>query len=1072
MTTPNSRRAAELLAAYELRTEARQQKQQELQIDLSALLLNRKQKNITAAQYKRNRDSLNAKMDALREEHSADQRSREIGAILDREERVRAERSKRAYEKGKFIQKLNREFRSQRTTNEPIEIQFGNEFITDAEIFEILTRQAGRYLITVGDNVYALNDRTRVRLRDMIENQVIDTDASNKSDEELFATIRETGTVTVQRHLDTNQYAITDAEFFKYTHTTHYDFSRYGIFQLIDPTNYIDNCLMWALKRAGLDEKKLEHLKHMICSRSVPKKDLLPIANHLDVCIELHTRVGDKHSKTFFFGDKSRAHVRIGLLDHHYFLNEMTNVTRYALEHYEDVKAEPNSNHIFTARGSSYRRDASRCLESFDLVRVLLEQKETLLREITMSDQLIATTQFYDSVGTEIYSLEYDEEKCIRPVVKSKESAEFLYQNCFFDFETYCEKGVHIPYLAVLYNGVTKRTFYGENCGLQLLLSLKTNTRLIAHNASYDYRFLLSYLTQINELSRGTRLISCQATFNKLKIEIKDSYHLITMALRKFPQTFGIQGVKKEVMFYDLYSRNALAKRWFKKEWVAETYVKEEERSQFYENIQKWNLENSDGDFDIIEYSRKYCEMDCEILEKGYNTFRGWILELVKLDIDTILTAAGIAHRYFISQGCYEGVNQLSGVPQMFIQGAVVGGRTMCSENKKTKVEARLNDFDAVSLYPSAMNRMDGFLQGVPKMLETFTYDFLKAQDGYFVDILITGVGIHRKFPLLSKKGKQGVRIFTNEMVGEIVRVDKTTLEDLIQFQGITFDVLRGYYFDEGVNPTIKQVIKFLFEERVRLKEQKNPAQEVYKLIMNSGYGKSIMKPVKTETKFFDNEQEFQVFLSRHYNWVEQYVRLGSKIKVTMTKTLDEHFNIAHVGTMILSMSKRIMNEVMCLAEDTGIQLFYQDTDSIHILDKDIEVLSNAFKNQHGRELIGLGFGQFHSDFDIKGATDVYSRRAIFLGKKCYIDELVGQKDGKEVIDYHIRMKGIPNSCILYTANRLGYATPFDLYEDLYKGVAIEFDLTNDHTKPNFKFEKDYTIKTMDIFKRTIKFMG
>lgn len=34
---------------------------------------------------------------------------------------------------------------------------------------------------------------------------------------------------------------------------------------------------------------------------------------------------------------------------------------------------------------------------------------------------------------------------------------------------------------------------------------------------------------------------------------------------------------------------------------------------------------------------------------------------------------------------------------------------------------------------------------------------------------------------------------------------------------------------------------------------------------------------------------------------------------------------------MILDMSKRIMNEVICLAEDLKIKLFYQDTDSIHI---------------------------------------------------------------------------------------------------------------------------------------------
>ena len=54
---------------------------------------------------------------------------------------------------------------------------------------------------------------------------------------------------------------------------------------------------------------------------------------------------------------------------------------------------------------------------------------------------------------------------------------------------------------------------------------------------------------------------------------------------------------------------------------------------------------------------------------------------------------------------------------------------------------------------------------------------------------------------------------------------------------------------------------------------------------------------------------------------------MNSKI----TKTIEEHYNMVHCGVEILSMSKRIMNEVMCLAEDKGLKIYYQDTDSMHI---------------------------------------------------------------------------------------------------------------------------------------------
>ena len=448
------------------------------------------------------------------------------------------------------------------------------------------------------------------------------------------------------------------------------------------------------------------------------------------------------------------------------------------------------------------------------------------------------------------------------------------------------------------------------------------------------------------------------------------------------------------------------------------------------------------------------------------------MLDLVQIDINDVLTIASLAHEYFINQGCYEGVYLLKVVPQMFIQKAVVGGRTMVSENKRIEIEGKLNDFDAVSLYPSAMKRMDGFLKGIPHVLTDCSYDFLKNQDGYFVEIEITGVGVQRKFPLMSYKNEEGVRMFTNDMIGKVMTVDRYTLEDLVQFQGISFRILRGYYFKDGFNRKINEVIGFLFEERLRLKKEGNPAQECYKLIMNSGYGKSIMKPVETETKIFDNQDKFQTWLSRHYNWVVSYTKFGTKTKVKIVKTLDDHSNIAHVGTMILSMSKRIMNEVMCLAEDNSLEMYYQDTDSIHILDKDIQRLADLYKAKYSRPLIGKGFNQFHSDFEIKGAKNIYARRGIFIAKKFYCDELVGvDKDGNEVIDYHVRMKGIPNKVIDYTWKKMGYSNPFEMYQDLSKGKGIDFDLTNDGTRANFKFHNNYTVSTLPYFVRRIQFV-
>ena len=72
------------------------------------------------------------------------------------------------------------------------------------------------------------------------------------------------------------------------------------------------------------------------------------------------------------------------------------------------------------------------------------------------------------------------------------------------------------------------------------------------------------------------------------------------------------------------------------------------------------------------------------------------------------------------------------------------------------------------------------------------------------------------QFPLLSKINTNGVRLFTNELNDEIIFIDKTGLEDAINFQKIEFEVIDGYYYDEGHNENINKIIKHLYLKRKR----------------------------------------------------------------------------------------------------------------------------------------------------------------------------------------------------------------------------------------------------------------
>ena len=938
-------------------------------------------------------------------------------------------------------------------------------------------------IIQVGDYHYTINDRTRLRLQEFIENNLVQREETTESDGEIFIHLNqaETFSLKIVERVHKNQNH--NGAFFKYMNKTDIDLTRQGIFNTFEPKNYIDNCLVYALQQAGVAEEKLDKIRLIVKNRNIPLKDFKQICETIEICLVVKKIDKEEHVERNAYGKQFEEKYYIGLIDNHFFLIEPTNYTSYVVKNYWNVKDQPNYNNIisYDIKKEKFMRLNSRYIDSYDAVKIMFENKETHLEEIQYENSTIASTQFYDKIDGKITSLEYTNAEARLVIDEEKEKPEsskkIIYQNVFFDFETYVlnkeGKDVHIPYLCCMIDETgKKRTFYGENCGQKMLYSLTSNTRLIAHNATYDYRFIINYLHQINEIGRGTKMISCKGKFGNYNIIVKDSLQLISMPLKDFPKTFNIESLK-EVMPYNLYNKNTVEEKFVDIEY-AKTFVSQSDLQQFLQNIEKWNLyDETKTKYDIIEYSKRYCELDCYILQKGYNTFRQWMQECVDIDINDTLTLASLADKYLKNQGCYDGVYQLSGIPQMFIQKCAVGGRTMVANNQKCCIIKNIQDFDAVSLYPSAMERMEGFLKGKPKLITNFE-EIKNTADGYFVEIKITKLKKILNFPLLSYINENGVRNFTNDMVGKTVFVDKVSLEDAIEFQQIEYEFIRGYYFNDGFNSKIKTTIRYLFNMRLQKKKEKNKCEMVYKLIMNSGYGRMIMKAVETETRIFDNQHDFQVYLSRNYNWVKCFTLIegGEKIKVESMKSIIEHFNTPQLGVMVLSWSKRIMNEVMTLADSNKINIYYQDTDSMHIDEDQIELLSDLFKEKYGRELIGTDMGQFHSDFDFANHSDVKAVRSIFLGKKSYIDELQGINDDTGNIDttYHIRMKGIPNSVLLYTSEKLGYKNPFEMYKDLYAGKKINFDLTNDGTKVNFKFNKNYQVHTLSVFNRELQF--
>jgi hypothetical protein len=293
------------------------------------------------------------------------------------------------------------------------------------------------------------------------------------------------------------------------------------------------------------------------------------------------------------------------------------------------------------------------------------------------------------------------------------------------------------------------------------------------------------------------------------------------MPLSKFPAIFKLQSGEKEMFPYKYYTLERLKNNvGIIAEAGKDELPNKWKQKQFEENIEKLKLyvdaEGNHSDvkteyFDMKEYVKFYCEQDVNILAQGFDKFRIMCLNELKIDIDESLTAPSIANKYFEMNLYFKVKNfyKLSGVPRAFVQQAIYGGRCMTRDNKKWKVGKVLSDFDAVSLYPSAMKRL--YIQtGKPIVLndEECSWKYLsehtceadvqpskdKPISTYVVKIRITKVNKKLHFPLIVVKDpKTKTNRNTNDAVGYELVVDNITLEDFVKYQGVECEILGGY---------------------------------------------------------------------------------------------------------------------------------------------------------------------------------------------------------------------------------------------------------------------------------------
>ncbi|MCB1712997.1 MAG: hypothetical protein KDH96_11130, partial [Candidatus Riesia sp.] len=447
----------------------------------------------------------------------------------------------------------------------------------------------------------------------------------------------------------------------------YYFFYRYGIYTSINPEHYKMNCLVSALYYAGIPKPQLDEISLLCKSRKIPIKDISKIVDIIKCNIVIkyiRFHQDEKHkfnTRKFTYSPTGCPTIEIGSIDDHYFIIEKTNITKFALDNILD--ADFIQREEFNFYVNIKKKDKRKTINSFNLVKYLIENKEKFLTRIKIED-MVYKTNYYDVFDIdEINKLEInnnftetndllsqvekvaikrrDEVNNKHPdkytqnqkdMINSKKYINFLknmylYQNekdigvfedkilenkyghysynknncikgeyiykryIFLDFETNIYSKIHEPYLCCcnifdkIEETCSSYSFYGKDCGKEVLELVKSDDLIIIHNAGYDVRFLMKYLTNISMIEKNNRIMSLRADYlsktfmeeinkynqqvviinNKIKqkieltkeekefkddknnipkpprINIKDSLSIIPMKLSSFGQCFGLR---------------------------------------------------------------------------------------------------------------------------------------------------------------------------------------------------------------------------------------------------------------------------------------------------------------------------------------------------------------------------------------------------------------------------------------------------------------------------------------------------------------------------------------------------
>jgi len=515
------------------------------------------------------------------------------------------------------------------------------------------------------------------------------------------------------------------------------------------------------------------------------------------------------------------------------------------------------------------------------------------------------------------------------PIRKLEADKQLRFRNiAFADFETILsEEKNHIVISYAIVNQQKKvKSEYiarGENIKDQSVILIKEFIKVCMgkysivymHNGSnFDFTFILNYLSK-NTNDFKFECLSKDLTFyhitiidkkTKSRLELRDSYHLMSMSLKEIGDIFST--VKK--IDY---------------------------------KIQTVNLKNY-MDLDIIKEVLDYNERDSLVLEEGFFNFRDLIFKNFNVDITYSLTIASLSQKiYFINYYKNKTLHVIEENVDNYIRKSYFGGKT---EVFKPYSE-HCYSYDCNSLYSHVMKNFS-YPTGTPIYVnkEQITEEIINRKGFFHVEV---SAPANLKYPFLVYRDSDETLI---SPLGTWSGIYFSEEINYAKGLGYTFEYLGGYFY-----PSEEYIFKDFVDDLydMRLKYKKNTGlNKTCKLLLNSLYGKfgTKFENTKTEIVFIDDPKYDEIvienkhdvinhriindlhvityyekneYLSRDLNIDESLAQLRQLRKKTNPYSQTKS-NVA-IASAVTSYARIYMD--VCMRKIGFKNIYYSDTDSI-----------------------------------------------------------------------------------------------------------------------------------------------